>query len=239
MFGFLHWYYCIFVCWLCRILSLLFFSLPPPFPLLVFLDFNFYLFGQVVLTLRKTCRKLVPHLRFVDISLSTKNLTKYLPHHKRIGAPIILALTRFSSFAFLHTPLYQQQQQHAQAIEYIFKFIHASIMNHKQQNKQQNSAKEDAELKKDISQCLTSFNELMRKTSPTLIVAQTFALKVHLCTSFKFPLFLALFYGCVESYLFFLAFFVNLNIIIFRIVVNTLKLNNTIFIYLLIFLLFF
>lgn len=54
------------------------------------------------------------------------------------------------------------------SLEYIFKFIKASLFKH-------GMTESD---KKDLSECIVGLSELMKKKSPTLIVAQILALKV-------------------------------------------------------------
>jgi hypothetical protein len=67
-----------------------------------------------------------------------------------------------------------------QTLEYIFKLITASrILFNKQQ-----PDKDDIWFKKDLLDVLSGFNQLMKKTSPEFIGAQTLALKVGNNASF-------------------------------------------------------
>jgi hypothetical protein len=64
----------------------------------------------------------------------------------------------------------------------VFKFVKASIQNmHRQKNHDVENGV-DAEISDEIIACINSFTALMKKTSPTLIVAQTLAVKVRQLT---------------------------------------------------------
>jgi hypothetical protein len=68
----------------------------------------------------------------------------------------------------LHAVYFFSQKK---SLEYLFKFIKASLL----KNENKSIAETD---KKEISECILGLSELMQKKSPTLIVSQILALKV-------------------------------------------------------------